>query len=111
MIGATGATPMHVATAEPPAAATSFGAGGYLIQIAAFKDEATAQSEAQGFKAKGGELLADTQQIIQRADLGEKGVYFRVQYGPFASKGAASARCADLKSRGLNCIIVSGGKG
>lgn len=108
MSGATGATPPQMATAEPPGAISG---GAYLIQIAAFKDEPTAQAEAAGFKAKGGGSLADVQQIIQRADLGAKGVYYRVQYGPFASKGAAAARCNDLKGKGLTCIVVSGGKG
>jgi tetratricopeptide (TPR) repeat protein len=105
--GPAGATPTRVASVEPPPAAT---AGTYLVQVAAFKDQAVAQSEAQGLKAKAGALLADTQQTIQRADLGEKGVYYRVQFGPFASKRAANERCTSLKSRGLNCIIVTSAK-
>jgi tetratricopeptide (TPR) repeat protein len=109
--GGSAAAPMptQIASAEPPPAATRT-TGAYLIQIAAFRDEAIAQVEAQGLKAKAGELLADTQQTIQRADLGERGIYYRVQFGPFASKRAANERCTSLKSRGLNCIIVTGAK-
>lgn len=101
--------PARVATAQAPPSGAGFG-GNYLIQIAAYKNEAVAQSEASGIRAKAGDLLADTQHTIQRADLGEKGVYYRVQFGPFASKRAANERCTSLKSRGLSCIIVTSAK-
>jgi hypothetical protein len=112
--------PAQIASAEPattpapawaPASAPpTVGTGAFLIQVAAYKDESVAQSVARDVNAKAGDLLGDTSGNIQRADLGEKGVYYRIQYGPFASRGVATERCARLKARGLACIIVAGAR-
>jgi cell division protein FtsN len=83
------------------------GGSGFLIQVAAYKDEAIAKSTAAEIKTKAGDLLSGASENIQRADLGDKGVYYRVQFGPFASRGAANEHCGGLKSLGVNCIVVA----
>ena len=43
--------------------------------------------------------------IAVRADLGEKGMYYRIQAGPLAD-GRGRAVCGELKRRNLGCIIA-----
>ena len=40
-----------------------------------------------------------------RADLGEKGIYYRVRVGPF-NDGDAARLCGDLKAAGGDCILA-----
>jgi len=44
--------------------------------------------------------------IPTRVDLGEKGVFYRVQAGPLADAAAAERLCAELKERKQGCIVV-----
>jgi hypothetical protein len=43
---------------------------------------------------------------VQRADLGARGIYYRIQVGPIADAAAAEHDCAELKRRGEGCIVV-----
>ena len=43
--------------------------------------------------------------IVQRADLGAKGIFYRAVVGPFASASAADQFCSSLKAAGGQCII------
>ena len=43
--------------------------------------------------------------LIKRADLGEKGVYYRAMVGPFGSPDEASQFCGSLKSAGGQCVV------
>jgi cell division protein FtsN len=53
-------------------------------------------------------LLAPYRPLVQKADLGTKGVWYRLQIGPMTSKTTASKLCEDLKSQGLpECLVVA----
>ncbi len=56
-------------------------------------------------QAKFASQLSDRQPIIRRKDLGEKGIFYGVQVGPFASRDDAVALCESLKSAGGSCMI------
>jgi hypothetical protein len=43
--------------------------------------------------------------MIRRADLGDKGTYYRALVGPFASMEEAAGLCSGLKAAGGNCIV------
>ena len=43
--------------------------------------------------------------VIKRADLGDKGVYYRAMVGPFGSSDEASQLCGSLKTAGGQCVI------
>ncbi|MCE9649326.1 MAG: SPOR domain-containing protein [Parvibaculum sp.] len=86
--------------ASPPAAATS---GGYVAQLAAFRDEASARAELKKLQKKFPALTGLTADI-QRADLGEKGIYYRLRAG-YLDKTKAQALCADLKTQGQACLV------
>jgi cell division protein FtsN len=50
-------------------------------------------------------VLGSHTPVIRRADLGEKGVYYRAMVGPFGSSEEASQFCGSLKSAGGQCVI------
>lgn len=93
------------ATEKPasiPAPAASGGTG--YIQLAAVKSESEAAAQWAKFKAKNPELEGLSMRV-QKADLGAKGVFYRIQAGPLSPEKSAST-CSAIKSRGGNCLIV-----
>ena len=46
--------------------------------------------------------------MVQKADLGAKGVWYRLRIGPIADKAAAAKLCTQLKSQGLpDCLVTA----
>ena len=82
--------------------------GSYLVQLAAFRSEEAAETAwSQLNKAKPG-LYRSARKHIQRADLGAKGVFYRLRVGSFADRESASDFCEAVKAGGDNCIVVTG---
>ncbi|MBV1885623.1 MAG: SPOR domain-containing protein, partial [Parvibaculaceae bacterium] len=96
--------PARVVT-PPVRAPKAVASGDYVIQIAAFRDVATANAEFASLRSKHSDLLDGMRPDLQRADLGEKGIYYRLRMGFFASKEKASQVCAQLKTRGQGCLV------
>ena len=44
--------------------------------------------------------------LMKRADLGDKGVFYRLQAGPLSDAAAAETLCGKLKQRNVGCLIV-----
>lgn len=80
-------------------------AGSYVVQVAAQKTEADAQSSWQALQQRYGTVLGGQQASIRRVDLGERGVFYRAQVGPFSSRAQASEICQSLKAAGGECVI------
>ncbi|MEQ8301705.1 MAG: SPOR domain-containing protein [Hyphomonas sp.] len=82
--------------------------GAFLVQIAAFRSEEAA--EAAWRKASGArpDIYRGAEKHIQRADLGAKGVFYRLRVGAFAERSEATDFCTALKAAGENCIVVTG---
>jgi SPOR domain len=101
----------HVARTEAPSApvatapAPAPSAGGYTVQVTSQRSEADAQTEFKSLQAKFPGQLGSRQPIIHRADLGDKGTFYRALVGPFASSEAAAAMCSNLKAAGGSCIV------
>ncbi|MEL6212489.1 MAG: SPOR domain-containing protein [Pseudomonadota bacterium] len=79
-------------------------AGSHLVQVAAFRSEEEADAFWRGMSGKLGGYLDGKAKNIEVADLGDRGIYYRLRIGPFASSGDASSYCAGLKERGQDCI-------
>ncbi len=95
--------PIATTPATAPAAAPA--AGGYAVQVTSQRSEAEAQTEFNALRAKFPSQLGNRQPIIHRADLGDKGTFYRALVGPFASSEAAAAMCSNLKAAGGSCIV------
>ncbi|MCB2106838.1 MAG: SPOR domain-containing protein [Rhodobacteraceae bacterium] len=78
----------------------------FLVQLAAARSEEAAQAEWGRLSAKHKDLLAGFQPSVERADLGERGVFFRLRAGPLADREKADALCASLKALNEACLIV-----
>jgi cell division septation protein DedD len=110
------AAPMQTAKSSPAApsardaakaAAVQPAAGGaYRVQIAALRSEEDAKAVIARARKSGGDLLSGLNFEVKRADLGAKGVYYRVQIGPLADASSASGLCDRLKDRKLGCMVV-----
>ena len=78
--------------------------GSTYIQLASVKTEADVAKQWSSVKAKNPEL-GSLSMKTQKADLGEKGIYYRLQAGPLTPENATKV-CAALKARGSSCIIA-----
>lgn len=93
-------------TASAPAnqpMATASGSA-YAVQVTSQRSEAEAQSSYQALQAKYPSVLGNRQATIRRADLGDKGTYYRAQV-PFGSQSEASDFCASLRAAGGQCVV------
>ena len=90
-----------------PLARFDFSADGqYLVQISALRSEDAAERAWQEATRKSPDLFLGADKRIQRADLGAKGVFYRLRVGAFAERAAASEFCSALKSAKHQCIVV-----
>jgi len=101
--------PAPVASAPPTpssAKATGKAGQGYLIQLSAVRNEANAKGEWTRLVKKHADVLGGLELVIQRADLGAKGVFYRVRGGWFANRGEAKAICDELAKRNVGCLLA-----
>jgi cell division septation protein DedD len=96
------APPSTSPTATAPAPSAG---GGYAVQVTSQHSEAEAEAAYKALQAKYPSQLGSHQPIIRRADLGEKGTFYRALVGPYASAEAASGLCSNLKAAGGSCIV------
>lgn len=97
--------PTRVAATNPTQTAPAASSGGYLVQVSSQKNEADAQASFRALQGKFPNVLGSRSPVIKRADLGEKGVYYRAMVGPFGSPDEASQFCGSLKSAGGQCVV------
>ncbi len=100
--------PTQASISKPaPVAAGSDNAlsGSHLVQVGAFRSAAEADGVWSSMGGKYGAYLDGKAKDVEVADLGAKGVYYRLRVGPFASADQAKTYCAGLKERGTDCLI------
>ncbi len=100
----------RVAAANPaqivaPPSSNAGTAGGYMVQVSSQRSEADAQASYRALQGKFQAVLGSHSPVIKRADLGEKGVYYRAMVGPFGSPEEASQFCGNLKTAGGQCVV------
>lgn len=99
------AAPAVLPDAIPAVPAQAAATGKFVVQIAAFRDRPGAEGEFAELQAAHPDLLGSLRSDIERADLGDRGIYFRLRVGPFETKDAAASLCTRLKGRGQDCIV------
>ena len=75
-----------------------------MLQIGAFPTQAEAESASARFKQAHAATLGGAGSEVRRADLGTRGIWYRVLVGPFADKSAADNVCGRLKAEGGACF-------
>ncbi len=94
---------------QPSAPQFAFSASGaYLVQVAAFRSEEAAEDSWRKAVAAQPGLYRGSAKHIQKADLGAKGVFYRLRIGAFEERSEAAAFCEALKASGSPCIVVNG---
>lgn len=82
--------------------------GNYLVQIAALRTQAAADAAWVSAVGAYPAMYNGAQKRVQRADLGAKGVFYRLRVGAFGERPEAVSFCDALKSQGETCIVVNG---
>lgn len=67
--------------------------GGYQLQASSFRNETEAQAFANALRKRGHKAH------VERADLGERGVWYRVRIGPFRSRAEARTYRAQFEQK------------
>ena len=83
-------------------------AGKFRIQLGAFRTRAKATRHGQGLQRKHHGLLGQLNMVVERVDLGSRGIFYRLRAGPFANRQTARSLCRSLGKRRINCFLVSG---
>ena len=97
--------PARPAVAAAPAVAPA--AGSTLLQIGAYESEEIANGAWATFRSRHTVVAGTLSQNIQKADLGDKGIWYRLRVGPFADKAAAVTACEKLKAEGATCFLAT----
>jgi SPOR domain len=99
--------PKTKVAAAPPAATASSGAG-YVAVLSSQKSRMDALKIFANMQEKYGTVLSSKTPDVQEANLGDKGVWYRLVVGPPGSRESASGLCSQLKTAGYaGCWVTS----
>jgi hypothetical protein len=87
---------------------TASAIGPYRVQLGAFRTPTKAQYEWRHLTRANKDVLGSLRMVIERVNLGPKGVYYRLQAGPLKTAPAARGLCRTLGKRKVDCILVNG---
>jgi hypothetical protein len=95
---------------KPPASAQTSaapaGKGPVQLRLGSLRTPEAAREEWAKLKRENADLLGKLTAVAVRADLGDKGVYYRIQAGSFDDAAEAERLCGELKRRNLGCILA-----
>ena len=80
---------------------------GWWLQIASLSNRDTAAAYGERLGRDHARLLRGLDQRIVQADLGGRGVFYRVQVGPLTDRAAARERCVRFEAAGLPCLPIA----
>ena len=92
-------------TASLPYPAANPRPGGYLVQVAARQNHNDALRAFDDLQRRYPQLLGKLLPQVLRADLGQRGIWYRVGVGPMVQQSAALNFCYRLKALGADCLI------
>jgi len=96
-------TPAPAQAVEPAPAPV---AGGYAVQLISTVSQETAERAWTGIAAKVAATGLKAPHAIDKADLGAKGVRYRVKLTGFPSYAAGQKACETLKARKIGCLVI-----
>ena len=94
-----------------PATSRFSASGQFQVQLAALRSREAAQNAWSRYQLTAPDLFYGANLDVQRADLGAKGVFYRLRIGSFADREAAKGFCADVKAAGKDCMVVAKANG
>jgi len=79
----------------------------YLVQLAALRTEDAAREEWVRLSDMHGSIIGKFSPMIMRADLAERGVFYRLSAGPFPDQESARGTCLELVQLRVSCLVVA----
>jgi hypothetical protein len=105
-VAAAPSPPQVKPVAARPAAVPGPAAGGVALQLGSLRSEAAAHQEWERIRRANGDLLGKLSARVLRADLGDKGVFWRIETTPVPDRTAAIRLCTELKQRNIGCLLA-----
>ena len=99
------AQPKQAAPAQA-AAAPSGKTSPVQIRLGSLRSPEAAREEWARLKRENPDLLGKLTAVAVRTDLGDQGIFYRIQAGSFGDAAAAEKLCGELKRRKLGCILA-----
>lgn len=90
--------------APPPAFSAN---GRFVAQLAALQSQAGVEPAWARLSSRAPGLFTQARLDVERADLGARGVYYRVRAGYFADRADATRFCERIRQMGQDCIVVA----
>ncbi|MDF1681400.1 SPOR domain-containing protein [Ponticaulis sp.] len=81
--------------------------GNYLVQVMALRDRSDAETAWAQLREAHSDLFAGAVMDIQRADLGSRGIFYRLRVAAFATRDDADQFCNALQTRNQSCIVIT----
>ena len=97
--------PLPIPTMKTEEVAPVAKKGSVVVQLAALPDESAAQATMQKLQSKYSSILGTARLHSVRADLGGKGIFYRIQSQPLPQQ-QAQAICVAVKNRNAGCLLV-----
>jgi hypothetical protein len=79
---------------------------GVFVQLGSFRSADLAHLSWNKIKSRVPEIIGKKQDLIEKADLGNKGVFYRLKTGPFASRKEGLDFCLKLIRLNQSCIVL-----
>ena len=79
---------------------------GYYIQLGSFREADDVKNYWQKIQKHYTHLLKKLSYLSEKADLGEQGIFYRLQVGPFKNEREARKLCQDLIELKQRCFFV-----
>lgn len=105
MVGGSNARAAAPVVEATPVSASSGSIAAAYVQLSSQRSEGEAQESLRQAQSRYGNLLQGNTLEIQRADLGQKGIYYRVRL-PSGSLQEATSICASIKANGGDCFAT-----
>jgi tetratricopeptide (TPR) repeat protein len=99
---------VETASISPAPDAAETTTRGWVVQISSATSEDGAWSSWKKISASH-KVLAKEKPNVVRADLGTKGIYYRVRLGGYSDQAEAKSKCAKLKAGGVGCYVSKAG--
>ena len=82
---------------------------GWTVQLSSQRAPDAAWSVWKKLQARYDRLLSGTYPLVYKADLGDRGVYYRLRVHKIETRRAAQRLCRRLKARGTSCFVSYAG--
>lgn len=78
----------------------------WVVQVASTRSQADAEAVWVTLRRKYPSLVSGVYADVKRADLGEKGIYYRTRIAGLADKSAAQSLCRSFDAAGQACFVT-----